>query len=181
MAHVASSSIRHRLIGGNVVILDLRSGEYKILDEVASAMWEIVLAQPDQERCTESLIQTFDVERERVAIDLKRFVSEAEEGGLLSSRPSAPIAVRDGIRWPKSCLAAGAWWSLLTTTSTLAKKGFAHTYLQLAACAKSSSDNGDFAARLACAERAFSLAENFLSFDRRRMIAYHARCRSTGS
>jgi len=161
-SYTASSFIRHRLIDGNVIILDLRFGEYKILDDVATAMWEAVLVGSDERRCVEQLANSFAAVPTEVAADLEKFLHEAEAGGLLAlQRPAAPIIGRPLARWPRSWLAAGAWWSLFRTTRMLAAKGFARAYARLGACAKPRIDENDLPAQLACAERAFSLAENF--------------------
>ena len=158
----ASPFIRHRLIDGNVIILDLRSGEYKILDDVATAMWLAVLAGSDRPCCIEQLANTFAAAPAKVAADLEAFLHEAEVSGLLTSQlPTAPAIGRPAPRWPRSCLASGAWWSLFATTRMLAGNGFADAYAKLSACAKPKCDDGDGFTRLARAERAFSLAENF--------------------
>jgi hypothetical protein len=51
--YFASPAIRHRVVDGNVIILDLRSGEYKILDEVATAMLRLALDGVDRQACVE--------------------------------------------------------------------------------------------------------------------------------
>ena len=160
--YFASSAIRHRVINGNVVILDLRAGEYKILDEAATAMWRMALAGVDRQVCVASLIGQFAAEPAQVAADLDSFLSEAQAAGLLTQEADpAPEASAGPQRWPQSCLVAGAWWSLLRTKRLLLAKGFAHVYARLGAYAKPRIDASDVPARLARAERAFSLAENF--------------------
>jgi hypothetical protein len=68
-SYIASSAIRHRVIDGNVVILDLRSGEYKILDEVATMMWRAALEGVDRPACVESIAEKFAAAPAEVATD----------------------------------------------------------------------------------------------------------------
>jgi Transglutaminase-like superfamily/Coenzyme PQQ synthesis protein D (PqqD) len=164
--YFASPAIRHRVVDGNVIILDLRSGEYKILDEVATAMWRLALDGVDRQVCVDSLVDQFEAEPVEVAVDLDRFLSDAQAAGLLTQQ--ADLAPTPSLRpqsWPESCLMAGAWWTLLRTKSLLSAKGFAHVYTRLGAYEKPRVKAGDLPVRLARAERAFSLAENFFVMD----------------
>jgi Transglutaminase-like superfamily/Coenzyme PQQ synthesis protein D (PqqD) len=161
-SYIASSAIRHRVIDGNVVILDLRSGEYKILDEVATMMWRAALEGVDRPACVESIAEQFAAAPAEVATDFDRFLADAEAAGLLSSRQNAagaaPVLTR---RWPQSFLVVAAWWSLFRTTRLLSTNGFAHVYASLGAYAKPRVRTAELPERLAHVERAFSFAENF--------------------
>ena len=181
-SYTASSFIRHRLIDGNVIILDLRFGEYKILDDVATAMWEAVLVGSDERRYVEQLANSFAAVPTEVAADLEKFLHEAEAGRLLAlQRPAAPIIGRPLARWPRSWLAAGAWWSLFRTTRMLAAKGFARAYARLGACAKPRIDENDLPRNSRARSAHFPWRRIFSSSRRRLRTACLAPCHSTGS
>ena len=71
-------AMTNRVIDGNVVILDLRSGEYKILDEVATMMWRAALEGVDRPACVESIAEQFAAAPAEVATDFDRFLADAE-------------------------------------------------------------------------------------------------------
>jgi transglutaminase superfamily protein/coenzyme PQQ synthesis protein D (PqqD) len=152
--------VRSRIVDGLAVVLDLRSGEYVILDRVATAMWRALLTVEEHERIP-LLRSRFDVHAERLTADLDAFARNCIERGFLDERTPEPAErprTRTAVR---GVLTLRAWWSMLYTTRALAMRGFAWTYERYARIAKPIGGRDDEAELLQHAERAFSRAENF--------------------
>ena len=76
--------VRYRRVGNEAVVVRQEAGEVVVLNEVATRILELV----DQGRSTGEMIETlvgeFDVERDRLAADLKAFLAELQAGGLIA-------------------------------------------------------------------------------------------------
>lgn len=157
----ASADVRHQLIDGLVILLDIRVGDYVILDEVASAMWQAQLYIKDyQERIT-SLEQQFDAPADRLEADLTEFLRNSIERGYLQHEPPTCLMPSPLTRIHNTLLAFWAWWSLFSTTRALAQSGFAPLYKSYIGLGKPDLSDADMRAMTERAERAFTLAENF--------------------
>jgi Transglutaminase-like superfamily/Coenzyme PQQ synthesis protein D (PqqD) len=154
-----SAQVRARVVDGLAVVLDLRSGEYVILDRVATAMWRALLTLPADERVARLAAQ-LGAPAERLAADLDAFATTCLERGFLTERAPEPPPRSAAPAAKRGALTLRAWWSLFSTTRALATRGFAATYARCARAAKppAASADGELLRR---AERAFSRAENF--------------------
>lgn len=130
-----TAAIRDAEIEGLRVVLDLRSEQYHVLDDVATAMWEALTTAGSRSEAVDRLEQRFDVDRERLRSDLDRFTAGCEARGFLepadrAARPDRPertggrAARRRGSAW----LAYRAVLSLIGTTWRLRRSGFRRTY-----------------------------------------------------
>ncbi len=166
MTHVAEH-VRWRKIDGAVVILDLRSEKYFVLDAIGTAIWEGIAEGVDSQAEISALATRYGVSRERVAEDVRVFVDRAKVQGLLATRPAEPPPrLRAGAREGRpACPTLRAWWSLLATAHHLARHGFAATYGAYEALPVPDAA-ADVDERLAEAVAAFAKAENVFHMKR---------------
>jgi hypothetical protein len=160
-----AAPIRHAVVDGSVVILDLRRGTYRLLDRVASAMWSAFTGGDamDDDAVVRSLLERFAVEPDRLRHDVAAFRATCVADGLLVaahaddfSQSAAPRGASRRIVFP----ALAAWNHLAGTALLLRRRGFAAAYRAAAACSAAARTHGDDAA-LDRASRAFARAENF--------------------
>lgn len=88
----AVAGVRFRDLGGESVLLELESGRYFGLDEVATRMWTLLAEHGTLPPVERILLEEFEVDAERLHLDLRRFVDELENEHLVT-RVSAPGAV----------------------------------------------------------------------------------------
>jgi hypothetical protein len=155
-----TSHVRSRIVDGLAVILDLRRGNYVILDKVATAMWRALLTADPADRIL-ILEQQFAVPVPQLAADLETFSEQCVARGFLAERPTPPAARRTLLRVRRGPMALRAWWSLLATARSLATQGFSSIYHRYSTFARPVGDETEFDDLLQRAERAFARAEHF--------------------
>lgn len=69
-------------IGGEGVILDLRSSSYFGLDEVGVRLWQLLKSDPNPKAAFESLLAEYDVEPSQLEQDLAKLVGQLVDAGL---------------------------------------------------------------------------------------------------
>lgn len=69
-------------IGGEGVILDLRSSSYFGLDEVGTRLWQLLQTNPDLQAARDILLGEYEVEADRLEQDLLTLVNQLAEAGL---------------------------------------------------------------------------------------------------
>lgn len=148
-------SVRAVRIEGSILILDLRSESYFVLDPVATDFWEALVGAEDPVR---ALLAKYRVDEERLRRDLEAQARRWTEAGFLQERAPAsePWPARRAGRAPRRLLAWRAWWSLFRTWRRLARLGFSAAYEEAARTPVSSGPVG-----LPAALGAFARAENF--------------------
>ncbi len=72
-----------RDLGGEAVLLNLKSEMYFGLDEVGTRMWSLLTASPSIQAAYEALLAEYAVEPEALRTDLETLVSALMERGLL--------------------------------------------------------------------------------------------------
>jgi len=72
-----------RDLGGEGVLLNLRSETYFGLDAVGMDMWRALTTSPTVEAAFEALQDTYDVDTKRLRQDLAEFIASLEGAGLL--------------------------------------------------------------------------------------------------
>lgn len=152
--------VRYRVVDGLGVLLDLRAGEYSVLDHVATAMWRVLVGVEPEHRVA-ALQETLDVPPSRLQEDLTAFSFDCVQRGFLQAEP--PVAVASDLQPPppqRRALTLRAWWSLLSVTRSLKTHGFGPTYVQCLHMTKPAANGSDLEDRLERAERAFERAEN---------------------
>lgn len=68
-----------------VVLLDLRSNEYHSLNESGSRMWMVLVDAGDACAALERLCGMYDAQRAVLARDLREFIEQLTESGLLKA------------------------------------------------------------------------------------------------
>lgn len=155
-----TDDVRHRLVDGLVVLLDIRAGEYVILDSVGTAMWQALLTSDSPQERISRLEQEFDAPADRLEQHLTAFAQTCVERGFLLYDVSLRREPSHHLKIRRSALALRAWQSLFSTTQALAKLGFARTYQAYARFAKPPIDDAELDTLVSRAERAFLRAEN---------------------
>jgi len=87
-----SPGVRYRDLGGEAVLLELESGRYFGLDEVAACMWTQLAEHGALEPTIEALLDQLEVTPERLRADLLDFIHELEAHALLTCGPGATAA-----------------------------------------------------------------------------------------
>ncbi len=84
-----SPDVMVREVGGETVILDLKTEKYLGLDEIATSMWQALTAAESVEAAYEVLAANYDVEGEQLRRDLDDFIQELVKLGLIEVRVKA--------------------------------------------------------------------------------------------
>jgi hypothetical protein len=79
-----SPNVLVRELGGETVVLDLKTERYLGLDEVGTRMWNLLLASGSIESASKALLQEYDVEPSRLEGDLRQFVDKLIDHGLVT-------------------------------------------------------------------------------------------------
>jgi hypothetical protein len=78
-----SSDVMIRHIGGESVVLDLKTERYLGLDEVGTRMWQVLASVESVEAGYQSLLAEFDVNPEQLRHDLDEFVQDLLKLGMV--------------------------------------------------------------------------------------------------
>jgi hypothetical protein len=154
-----SSAIRHALIDGLVVILNLKDGSYYILDDIASIFWQSCIENTCQEAALSCIADSFEAERARLKADFDLFIrSCTDKGFILATKCSTDMAPSRSVRvrlpiWH-------AWWCMMCSAMSLRWRGFGRTYSRYAGLV-GSRESQDVDQNLSEALRIFLRAENF--------------------
>jgi len=152
-----AQQLRSVVVADHLVMLDLAVGEYVVLDEIATAMWQQLLLSPD-ERDIQTIAQKFSAAISVVATDMAGFASEQMTARRLCPvRASEPArGAPTPYRWPS---VARAWWERTRAERDL-RSGFAAAYHDRTnpPAARVNADACDPADRVVAK---FAAAENF--------------------
>ena len=77
-------------LGGEAVILDLKSGEYFGLNTVAARVWELVQSGMTVGAVRDRLVEEFEVDQQQCSEDLSELLESMVSAGLV--RVSEPAA-----------------------------------------------------------------------------------------
>ena len=70
-------------VGGETVILHLGNGTYYGLDPIGSLLWEGLKSGQSAAQVCDAILEGYEVERETVEHDLRRFLEELSDHGLI--------------------------------------------------------------------------------------------------
>jgi len=70
-------------VAGESVVLNLSAERYLGFDSVGTRMWEVLTTANSVEEAAASLLEEFEVERDRLFQDLERFILELKTHGLV--------------------------------------------------------------------------------------------------
>jgi Coenzyme PQQ synthesis protein D (PqqD) len=84
-----SPDVMVREVGGESVLLDLKTERYLGLDDVSTRIWQVLTSGSTIESAYQVLLDEFDVSPEKLRQDLDDFVQELQQLGLieLQTRP----------------------------------------------------------------------------------------------
>ena len=79
-----SSEILTQEVGGETVILDLKTESYFGLDETGTRIWQLLQEQKDIQSITETMLNEYDVEEDQLKKDIQNLLSKLNEAGLIT-------------------------------------------------------------------------------------------------
>lgn len=80
--------IKWKRIGRAGILLDLKTGDYFELDEIALAIWKMLDGKTSLAHVASKLAQTYDAPEKTVEKDVVRFVSELRKRKLIDTGKS---------------------------------------------------------------------------------------------
>jgi hypothetical protein len=89
MVRVSASALSREL-QGETVLLQLDSGEYFGLDEIATRIWQLIVEKGDLREVEAAMLDEFDVDRAVLSQDLARVVDELVAKQLIEVEAGAP-------------------------------------------------------------------------------------------
>ena len=88
-----SSDVLFRDLGGEAVLLDLKSQRYFGLDEIGTRIWQLLGEHSQLEAVYQAMLEEFDVGETQLREELEAFVKELAEAGLIElANPGAERA-----------------------------------------------------------------------------------------
>ena len=78
-----STDALYRDLHGEGILLQVETGRYFGLDDVAHRMWQLIVLHGDLRLVEEALLSEYKVERESLSADLNRLVSQLVERKLV--------------------------------------------------------------------------------------------------
>ena len=72
-------------LGGEVLLLDLKSEQYFGLDPIGTRIWELIGELGDVDRVFEALVAEYDAEPETLANDLRTLLARLASAGLIQA------------------------------------------------------------------------------------------------
>jgi hypothetical protein len=78
-----SPEVLFQEVGGETVLLDLDSEQYFGLDAVGTRIWTLLNEGADADAVVATLLEEFEVERDRLAADVDELLDKLAEAGLI--------------------------------------------------------------------------------------------------
>lgn len=72
-----------REVGGEAVLLNIKTGQYFALDGVGTRVWAMLEAGASQSDAVQTIVAEYDVEEERARSDIDELVAELMSHGLV--------------------------------------------------------------------------------------------------
>ena len=79
-----SSEVLTQEVGGETVILDLKSEGYFGLDEIGTRIWQLIQEQNNLQSVTETMLNEYDVEPDQLKTDINNLLNELVKSGLVN-------------------------------------------------------------------------------------------------
>ncbi len=79
-----SSEVLTQEVGGETVILDLKSETYFGLDEVGTRIWQLLVEQEDIQTITATILSEYDVDEDQVEKDIQNLLVKLDVAGLIN-------------------------------------------------------------------------------------------------
>jgi hypothetical protein len=75
--------VLHQVVDGEAVLLDMETGQYYGLNSVATSMWSVLVAGGDFSAVRQALLEEFDAPIHDLDEDIRAFIGEMTDLGLL--------------------------------------------------------------------------------------------------
>lgn len=79
-----TSSVVFKKVGVELVLLDFERGVYYGLNEVGAAVWDALSTGRTPEQAMATLLEEYDVDRQRLSDDIDALIAELHASGLVS-------------------------------------------------------------------------------------------------
>ena len=79
-----SSEVLTQEVGGETVILDLKSESYFGLDEVGTRIWQLLQEQDDIQAITATMLNEYDVEEKQLEKDIQDLLTQLNKAGIVT-------------------------------------------------------------------------------------------------
>src|SRR5271156_930402 len=79
-----------REVGGESVILDLKTEQYLGLDEVGTRMWQVLMDSPSIQAAHEKLMEEYEVTATQLEQDMRGLLDKLLENVLITVEPATP-------------------------------------------------------------------------------------------
>ena len=79
-----SSEVLTQEVGGETVILDLKTESYFGLDEVGTRIWQLLQQEKDTQNITETMLNEYDVEEKQLEKDIQNLLTKLNEAGIIT-------------------------------------------------------------------------------------------------
>ena len=89
-AITVENSVLFQAIGGEVVLLDIESGEYYGLNEVGSRIWTLIHEGRTASGILSTMLKEYDVSENVLATDIKQFLLELQAKRIIQLNGSSP-------------------------------------------------------------------------------------------
>lgn len=83
-----SPDVMFRTVGEEAVLLNLKTELYMGLDPVGTRMWELLTKSASIEEAFGALLTEYDVEADRLRVDLEKFIDRLIEKELIEVSPA---------------------------------------------------------------------------------------------
>jgi hypothetical protein len=77
-------------VGGEAVVLQMDQGVYYGLNSVAARVWQLLQSPHSVDSLIEQVLQEFDVERERCALDVRELIADLARKQLVRVIDTSP-------------------------------------------------------------------------------------------
>lgn len=82
-----STDVLFRELGGEAVLLDLKSQRYFGLDEIGTRIWQLLEQHRRTDAVLRAMLEEYDVEAAQLREELEGFVRELADAGLIELAP----------------------------------------------------------------------------------------------
>lgn len=79
-----SSEVLTQEVGGETVILDLKTESYFGLDEVGTRIWQLLQEQKDIQTITATMLNEYDVKEDQLGKDIQNLLNKLNKAGLIT-------------------------------------------------------------------------------------------------
>jgi hypothetical protein len=83
---VVSPDVVSQELDGETVLLDLRSEQYYVLDDVGTRMWQLLTTLPDLAAVCAQLLEEYEVDEPTLRRDLSALIAKLAEVGMVETR-----------------------------------------------------------------------------------------------